>query len=347
MEQTQLKNRIARRELGGCYLFCGEEDYLKRRFRDDIRAAVLGDGAFAAFDHAVFDGSDVSVADVLDAAKAAPFSGERRLVEWNHLPYESLRADEKEALARLCAAVADECPQTVLLLICGAADFVPGTDKRPGEGVRRLSERCEIVRFDKSEEGPLLGWMARHFAHGGVRAGADVCRALLSRCGRSMEHLDAEIDKLVCYVRFAGRDTASVEDVDRVCSAYEENDAFALTNALLAGDVAGAFRAMDELRRRRVEPTLVLGQLSRFFCDLCAVSALLAEGKSREDLAAALRMHSYKAGLYVRGARRMGDAACRRALDECRATDLYVKSVYADAYEQIEKLLVRVTTPAS
>ena len=67
MEQTQLKNRIARRELGGCSLFCGEEDYLKRRFRDDIRAAVLGDGAFAAFDHAVFDGSDVSVADVLDA----------------------------------------------------------------------------------------------------------------------------------------------------------------------------------------------------------------------------------------------------------------------------------------
>ena len=53
-------------------------------------------------------------------------------------------------------------------------------------------------------------------------------------------------------------------------------------------------------------------------------------------------MNEYKAGLYVRAAKRLGLSAIRACFAACRETDLYMKSVYAEPYGQIANLLTRV-----
>ena len=56
MELNEYKNKLKSGELGGVYIFAGEEDYLKRYYLGELRRACLTDEAFAVFNHSVFDG---------------------------------------------------------------------------------------------------------------------------------------------------------------------------------------------------------------------------------------------------------------------------------------------------
>ena len=43
MDLNELKSRIKACNLSGCYVFAGEEDYLKRYYLGEIRNALVGD----------------------------------------------------------------------------------------------------------------------------------------------------------------------------------------------------------------------------------------------------------------------------------------------------------------
>ena len=342
MLPNELKQAISRKQLAGCYLFCGEEEYLKRHYRDEIRRALILDPAFDTLDHVIFDGEQATLADISEAVKGMPLFSPKRLVEWGHAPIDDLKPSARDALLALCREAADKDSGAVLLLCADASGFDPGTPKRPTENMKRFLEVAQVVRFDKCTDAQLMGWIARHFAHEGLKADAEVCRRMTERCGHAMEDLAHEIDKAACYVRAAGRDTVTVKDIDTVCCVNRENDAFALTNALLGGRAADAFVCLDELKSRRADPQLIMGQLSRFYCDLLAVATLLSEGKNTAAVASLLKMNEYKAGLYAHAARRLGLDTIKACFAACRETDLYMKSVYAEPYGQIAKLLTRI-----
>lgn len=342
MTQSELKQQITSGRLSGTYLFCGEEEYLKRYYRDAIRKAIITDPAFDSMDHVVFDSDDVAVAEVSEAVKGMPLFCAKRLVEWNHAPLDAMKQSARDALLAVCREAAEPDSMAVLVLCADETGFDPGTQKKPSEGMKLFSDAAQVVRFDRSTDAQLLGWIARHFAHENLKADAAVCRRMTDRCGHAMEDLAHEIDKVACFVHAAGRDTVTTEDVDNVCCVNRENDAFGLTNALLDGRPADAFACLDELKSRRADPQLIMGQLSRFYCDLLGVALLLSEGKNAGSVASLLKMNEYKAGLYVRAAKRLGLSAIRACFAACRETDLYMKSVYAEPYGQIANLLTRV-----
>ena len=51
MLQTELKTQLKTGKIGGVYLFCGEEEYLKRHYLNEIRKQILTDPVFDAFNH--------------------------------------------------------------------------------------------------------------------------------------------------------------------------------------------------------------------------------------------------------------------------------------------------------
>ena len=53
MQISELKT-AAKEGREGCYLFCGEEDYLKRFYAAKIREALLADSPYALFNHVIF-----------------------------------------------------------------------------------------------------------------------------------------------------------------------------------------------------------------------------------------------------------------------------------------------------
>ena len=340
MQVQELKQVLSQGAPTGCYLFCGEEEYLKRHYRGLLRRAVIAEPAFADFNHQVFDGKEVSIGQLAEAVSSLPMMADQKLVEWNHAPLDTLKAADLEALVDLCRAVAEEHTGSVLLLSAPQSMFDPGTDRRPTAIFKKLAEVTSAVRFDKSTDSQLLSWISRHFAHEGLGADAAVCRTLLERCGHSMDDLAHEIDKVVAYVLWEGRRQVTAEDVTAVVSVNLESDAFGLSNALLAPDLSRALWDLEDLKRQRTDPMLVMGQVCRVFSELYTVSALSESGMSPDAIASHTKQNAYKVKLYVTAARKLGAPRIRAALESARRADLLLKRTRTDPWQVIEKVLI-------
>ena len=337
MLQTELKTLLKSKKIGGVYLFCGEEDYLKRHYLGEIRKEILTDPVFDAFNHPVFHGETVDFAALTDAIQAPPMMADRKLIEWSGANLEDWKDAEFAALEEVVRTVGEN-PASVVVFLVGIEGMAAGSVKRPTSLFKRLDGIVQAVNFETSTDQQLAAWLNAHIVHGGLDAGPGALRAMIDRCGHSMDILASETDKLVCYARAHELRTVTIETVELVCSPTAEDDAFGLTNAVLAGDLPGAYRKLSDLVCRRVDPMLILGQISRLISDLTSVACLLEEGTPAPGVASILGMNEYKAKLYAESARKRSPEQFRGLLSECRKMDLASKRG-ADPLIQIERFL--------
>jgi DNA polymerase-3 subunit delta len=150
--------------------------------------------------------------------------------------------------------------------------------------------------------------------------------------------LAAEIDKLSFYVRSHGRDRVLGEDIPLVTCATLENDAFALTNAVLDGKSDKALDALAVMKYERVDPIIILSEITKVICDLALVKALVSAGKTPFEVASALKINEYKARLYVAGVASKGEEKLSRAIDLCVEADRALK-LSSGGYDILEQLL--------
>lgn len=325
MQQSELKARLKSGKTGGVFLLCGAEEYLKRYYISQFRSSILTDEAFNAWNHQCFEGPDPDFGLLLDAVISPPMMAEKKLIEWDGADFSAMKESALDRFASLAATVR-EYPGVTLLFRVNADALDPGTAKRPSALWKRLSEVAETLHFEASGDAQLTSWINTHLAHEGLSPSGGAIRQMLDQCGHSMDILASEIEKLTDYCRAHRTHTVSPEMIRLVCTSTAEDDAFGLTNAMLAGDIRGAYRKLDDLKRRRVEPMLILAQLGRFFSDLSSVSLLAAEGAGQSAIASALSMNEYKVGLYLRGIGKRQPAFFLAALSRCREMDLAAKT---------------------
>lgn len=340
MTVNELKAKLKGGTPAGWYVFCGDESFLKRHYLGELRRAVLTDPATDAFNHIVLEGSKLDFPALESALEAPPMMADCKLIEWHLLDFSALKEAD---LGRLIAAAEAYrgATDTAVVFVADADRLDVGNlPKRPSRLYTALSGAMDVVVFEKSGDAALAGWIARHLAHNGVEADAAVIHALLERSGRSMDALSGEIEKLSAYVLARGRTHLTREDVELVACANGEEDAFGLANAILDGRAEAAYACLRDMKLRRVEPTLALGSVSRVWSDLLAVAALSGEGMGKKEIATRLKMHEYKAGLYLRCAEKKSVARLEAALRLCRRADLAAKNrTGADGYLMLELLI--------
>lgn len=337
MTEAEYRRSIGK-TAGHAYLFFGEEDYLKAFALRKTREAIIKDESFAVFNDMTVDALDYTPDALYDALTPLPMMSEEKLVVVRGLDFGTMKPGDLDALIGVLRELEEYDYNTVILTVpAGQIDegYLP---KRPSTVLKKLCEVLTPVQFVAPTGAKLCAWVGRHFAHLGVTVSAEDCNLLISFAGCSMYRLAGEIEKIAYYVRASGKDTAGREDILAVASPENTCDAFALSNAILAGRYREALEVLSVLKFERVEPTVISGELSRIFCDLRCVQLLLDAGKTTPDIAAALKLHTYKAGLLIRAASGVDKERISRALALCAETDLALKRTGAD-YTALEKLI--------
>ena len=335
MEVQELKSRIKSGNFSGWYLMCGEEDYLKKYYMNELRSSVLTDEAFAPFNYASYDGADINFGAVAEHIKSPPMMSEYKLIEWRFANLDALKESEKSALFDLFS-LKEEYPCAIFAIMATADGFDAGTAKRPSKFATRLSEGFEIINFPKSTDPQLIAWLKKHFDAEGAAVTPAVLEALLFRSGRSMEVLNNEVVKLSAYALANGRTQISVSDVEEVASPTAECDAFALSNAVIEKNIDRAFYALADLKARRVEPPVILAMLERVYSDLASVALLLDEGRGASDIESILKFHPFKTKLYMNAAKKIGSKGLAVSLSELCRIDASSKSGGVSGYGAIE-----------
>jgi len=325
--------------LSGGYLFFGEEDYLKSFSLRAAREAICPDETFAVFNEIKMDSLTYSPSALTDALMPPPMMADQKLITVSGLAVSDMKPSEIE---ELCSALEGltEYDYNVLIISVPAGLIDEGNlPKAPSKILNTLSKYLTPVQFDQISGQRLISWVGKHFEHNGVSAAPEVCASLIERCGRSMYTLGSETEKISYYVLSKQRQTVALKDIQEISPSAIETDAYAFTNALLDGKYAAAMEALNVMKFNRIDPIIVLSEVSKTVCDMLAVKVMQLDGRSTGEMANALKMRSdYKARIYAAACASKPKEKLERALLLCSEADLNLK-LSPQGYIAIERLI--------
>lgn len=337
MNLAEFKARIKAAKPEGWYIFAGEEDYLKNFYLSELRKTTVGaDDGLAIFNHTVLDAQDFDLGALAEAIQSPPMMQEYKLIEWRFADLGALKESELKAFRSEIFPLKAEYPAAVLAITATAAGFDAGSEKRPSRLAKLFGEAFDIISFPRSTDNQLLGWLKKHFDAEGIGVTLDALNAMLFRVGRSMEALGGEVAKLSAFLKANGRNALTASDVELVCSASAESDAFAIQNAVMERNASKAFRALADMKARRTDPQMVIGMLAKTYSTLTSVALLAEEGTGAEDIRALLGLSPYPLQLYMRAAKALGSKRISAALTALLEADAAAKQGGIGGYRAIE-----------
>ncbi len=319
------------------YLFFGDEDYTKLHALRRLREAICPDPSAATFNDIRFTALDFSPARLLDALEPPPLLDDRKIIAVSGLDLSLMRPDEINSLCEALAVLGDYDYNTLCLSLPAGTLEEGRLPNKPSALLARLGELLTPVRFAPITPARLSGWVGKHFEHNGVAADPALCAAVVDYCGTSMFTLAGEVDKLSFYALSHGRSELSPEDIPAVAVADTAYDAFAFANALTSGDRRRALNILAVMKQQRVEPTIIMGEVSKTFGDMFTIRTLMEEGLAPRTVAELTKLHEYRVSLYSAAVASVPLATLRRILDLCVETDASVKS--SRGYEAIERFI--------
>ncbi len=322
---------------GKAYLFFGEEDYLKAFSLKSARECYCPDPSLAMFNHIKLDALDMTPDSLIDALVTMPMMSEGKLVEVEGFNLKSIKSSELDAYIKVFSLI-EEYDYNTLIINVPAGFLDEGQlPKKPSATLKKLGEHLTLVNFAKSTPLMLSRWVEKHFLANGVRADSAVCSSLIEYCGTDMFRLSTETDKLSWYALSRGKDCIDQKDIYNVAIADTSYDTFALANAIVDGNKQKALAVLGEMQRRRIEPTLVMGEITSTVCDMVRVKASANDGMSADEIYSKYRIHPFRVKMYLKAG-----ASYERLLSVvrlCADADEAIKNSSTPSYMAIEKLI--------
>lgn len=314
----------------GVYLFYGEEEYLKRRYLEQIRDAIPDDG----FNHVRISGDLLALSQELDGL--ALFGGDRLIELWD-TDFSKVVGEQLDALCEVLSS----CEDTVVIYT-HPEEFPAGTAKKPSPQLAALSKCTVAVNFERQKNAALQGWLTRHATAQGCFLSPELCRKMIDYCSADMFVLAGEVEKLCAYVMAHGRNIVEEQDILAVASPATIYGAFDFTNALLDRDKAKAFVLLSDMIRRKEKPQDILGTVSRMMSDLLQIRVLRDCGMTPAEIASKLKMHEYVLSLRLQSAMKRSMEQLEQTAALCREADRKIKTTRLHSYRVIELLILQL-----
>lgn len=335
MELNDFKALLKSGNIVGCYIFSGEEDYLKRYYLSLLRKQAITDDSFSTFNHSVYDGPEIDFSSIADDVMSPPMFEPFKLIEWKYPDFEKMKESEFAELERIIDMV-NSTDYAVLAFLVADGDIDLGTPKKESKFVKRFGNRIKILNFEKSTDAQLLSWLKKHFDAEKIEVSADTLRALIFRAGHSMTVLSNEVEKLSALAKSRKLDKITEAEVNEAAASTPECDTFAFSNAILEKNKKAAFLALDEMKSRRVDPIIILGMLAKTYTDIMNIAIMLKDGIGQTDIQNATKMNPYKLKLYISAAKKYSPEHARKILSELTRVDTGAKYGGVTGYTAIE-----------
>jgi DNA polymerase III subunit delta len=250
---------------------------------------------------------------------------------------ERWKAADAKAVGEYLAAPA---PETVLALV--------------GEGLRKdsplakaLAKKGAVLVYEVSKR-ELPKWVSEQFARHGVKATADVTRALIELVGDNLQELSSEIEKLSVW---AGQDQIGQDEVELLVAARADVPPFVLTDAWGRRDVGavlGACESILERSTRSGEAYMLVGRLAAHVRRVQSCQNLDLAGVRPREAAGELKMHPFAAEKAFAQSRNFSVDELRDAIVHLADLDLALKGGSRLPPElELQRTLVAITKAQS
>ena len=175
------------------YLLYGTEGYLKKQYRDKLKAALTAqeEGGFSMgggsdMNFTAFEGKDINPKEVIDLAETLPFFADRRVILIENSGF------FKNACEDMAEYLTQVAPSTNFIFV------EEEVDKR-SKLYKTVNKSGKVVEFATQSEELITRWILSRLKKEGKNITGNVMQLFLSKTGTDMGNIDRELEKLICY----------------------------------------------------------------------------------------------------------------------------------------------------
>lgn len=320
----KLKEEIKSGQFRQVYLLYGEEDYLRRQYRDKLKNALLGDGD--AMNYHYFEGKDVPIGEVIDLAETMPFFADRRVII---IENSGLCKSGGEQLAEYLKEPSD----TAFFVLAERE-----ADKR-SKLFKAVSAKGRAIECKAQDEALLKRWVIGILKKENKKMTERDLEYFLEKTGTNMENISKELEKLVCYCM--EKEIIAREDIEEICVRQVNNQIFDMINAIADKRKKEAMEMYYDLLTLKEPPMRILFLLARQFNLLLQVKELKKKGYPPKIIGENVGLPGFIAGKYVNQAAKFSTKSLRRAVTDCVEAEEAVKTGKMNDVLSVELLLVK------
>ena len=271
------------------YLLLGNDEERKTREAQELRKSRVAD---------VYDAAETSPETVISACNSYSLFGEGAFVLLKNL--DAWNAAQK---AKIIDYLKDPSPEADLVMLgakLGARERLLVTVQKAGK----------VHNFEQPTGKALARWAVDYAEEQGLTISENVAEELVARCSNDKVRASREIEKLALYA--VG--TATMEDVEALCSPDLQSNIFQFVDALGAGDRGRELELLQALLRTGEPPLRIVYMIRRQFRLLARARTLFADGASRSEVAGALKIPPFVARKLEEQGRGLSEDDLERAL---------------------------------
>ncbi|MFV0465170.1 MAG: DNA polymerase III subunit delta [Lachnospiraceae bacterium] len=261
---------IKKNEFRKCYLFFGEEDYLKKQYKEKLLAALIDRKDNMNF--TTFQGKNSSANSMIDLSETMPFLSERRVILVEDSGFFKSSNDE---LAQYLGSV----PDTSCLL------FVETEIDKRTKTYKAVRNHGAVVEFARQDETILIKWILSKIKREKKNISEAAIQLFLSRTGSDMSNIDRELEKLFCYT--LNKDVIGLSDVAEITTERIQNKIFDMVDALAVHNKNLALNLYYDLLSLKEPPMRILFLITRQFRLLALVKEMGLQQRSNAKAAKA------------------------------------------------------------
>ena len=324
----QLNEDIRQQNFRQVYLLYGQERYLRRQYRDKLRAALVP--ADDTMNCSVYSGKDINASEVVDLAGTMPFFAERRVIIIENSGW--LKSGNDQFLALVKAI-----PDTTYLILVEEE-----TDKR-SKLYKAVTANGYAALCEMQDEATLRKWVMGLLKKENKLITPDALTLLLDKTGTSMENIRREVEKLVCYKYYDEGITAS--DVEELCIVQIQNQIFDMVEAVAQKKQKQALKLYYNLLALKEAPMKILALIARQFNMLLQVKEMKSKGYHESDIARQTGLNPYYLKKkYIPQAAQFRQAQLETALKACVEAEEAVKTGRIPDLLSVELIIVSLST---
>lgn len=308
----------------GVYLLYGEENYLKRQYKEKLKNALIPEGDTMNF--SAYEGKDIPTGEIIDLAETMPFFADRRLI----------LVENSGVFKNACEDLAEYMKN-----IAETACFVfveEEVDKR-SKMFKNVKAAGKVVEFSRQNEQILVQWILGRLKKEQKNITQPVMQLLLNTVGNDMEYIDKELEKLFCYCM--DKDTIESSDVAAVCVEQTTNKIFDMVNSIAEKNQKKALDLYYDLLALKEPPMRILFLIARQFQILLQVKELSGRGHDNKFIAAKAGVPEFAVRRNQGQARSFSKKQLQEAISDCVQMEEAVKTGNMNDRMAVELLIVK------
>ena len=304
------------------YLLYGDEDYLKRYYKNRLSSAISRGNSM---NYTFLEGKNIDVDLFITKSQVMPFLADRKcIVIENSNWFKTTNEQVNKYIEHLPAT-------THVVFVEENVDERNKLFKK----VKSMGYTLKLVHPDTKE---LIDWIERGVKSVGKSMSTANKYLLLEYVGNDMERLSNELAKLISYAghnQFINRD-----DILEITSSSIESKVFELVSDMINKKISKALKLYNDMLALKESPYNILYLIARQFNQLLIVKDMSELGINSEKIAETINLKKFIVEKLIKQARGFDKNNLKNYLQMCVEMETRAKTGIIDDKNMITLLIV-------